>query len=199
MLALHASDRPNTQKGDYTVEIGLAPAQSLAFVTTQWTCGQSGQGIRGFTAQHSCSFPAGGLVLSSDLLGEKVLACHQCCFTACTRVKFWGLALHNVRARRGVTEVTVLANPSGLLQPITDSALTTNGSQINAGRCPLANCSLQEGGVHMGLGYARSATAPAVASALYSYDRKRCFNLPMQDAPAAAPSLPKSRRSKVRV
>jgi xanthine dehydrogenase molybdenum-binding subunit len=38
------------------------------------------------------------------------------------------------------------------------------------------------------------ATAGAVASALYSYDKIRRFRLPMQDAPAAAPMLPKSRR-----
>jgi xanthine dehydrogenase molybdenum-binding subunit len=38
------------------------------------------------------------------------------------------------------------------------------------------------------------ATAPAVAHALYSYDRIRRFRMPMDDAPAAAPSLPKSRR-----
>ena len=38
------------------------------------------------------------------------------------------------------------------------------------------------------------ATAGAVASALYSYDHIRRFNLPMQDSPAAAPSVPKSRR-----
>jgi CO/xanthine dehydrogenase Mo-binding subunit/aerobic-type carbon monoxide dehydrogenase small subunit (CoxS/CutS family) len=37
-------------------------------------------------------------------------------------------------------------------------------------------------------------TAGAVASALYSYDRIRRFHLPMDDAPAAAPSVPKSRR-----
>lgn len=38
------------------------------------------------------------------------------------------------------------------------------------------------------------ATAGAVASALYSYDKIRRFHLPMDDAPAAAPSVPKSRR-----
>jgi xanthine dehydrogenase molybdenum-binding subunit len=38
------------------------------------------------------------------------------------------------------------------------------------------------------------ATAPAVASALHAYDGIRRFRLPMQDAPAAAPSIPKSRR-----
>src|SRR4030095_14543734 len=38
------------------------------------------------------------------------------------------------------------------------------------------------------------ATAPAVAGALHSYDGIRRFRLPMQDAPAAAPSVPKSRR-----
>jgi selenium-dependent xanthine dehydrogenase len=37
-------------------------------------------------------------------------------------------------------------------------------------------------------------TAGAVAGALYSYDRIRRTQLPMQDAPAAAPSVPKSRR-----
>jgi len=37
-------------------------------------------------------------------------------------------------------------------------------------------------------------TAGAVAGALYAYDGKRRFKLPMQDAPAAAPSVPKSRR-----
>jgi xanthine dehydrogenase molybdenum-binding subunit len=41
------------------------------------------------------------------------------------------------------------------------------------------------------------ATAGAVAGALYSYDRKRRFRLPMDDAPAAAPSVPKSRRKTV--
>jgi selenium-dependent xanthine dehydrogenase len=38
------------------------------------------------------------------------------------------------------------------------------------------------------------ATAGAVASALYAFDNIRRFQLPMQDAPAAAPLLPKSRR-----
>ena len=38
------------------------------------------------------------------------------------------------------------------------------------------------------------ATAGAVAGALHSYDGIRRFRLPMQDAPAAAPSVPKSRR-----
>jgi selenium-dependent xanthine dehydrogenase len=37
-------------------------------------------------------------------------------------------------------------------------------------------------------------TAGAVAGALYSYDGVRRFSLPMDDAPAAAPSVPKSRR-----
>jgi selenium-dependent xanthine dehydrogenase len=37
-------------------------------------------------------------------------------------------------------------------------------------------------------------TAGAVASALYAYDGIRRFRLPMDDAPAAAPSVPKSRR-----
>jgi selenium-dependent xanthine dehydrogenase len=37
-------------------------------------------------------------------------------------------------------------------------------------------------------------TAGAVAGALYSYDGIRRFTLPMDDAPAAAPSVPKSRR-----
>jgi len=37
-------------------------------------------------------------------------------------------------------------------------------------------------------------TAGAVAGALYSYDGIRRFSLPMQDAPAAMPSVPKSRR-----
>ena len=38
-------------------------------------------------------------------------------------------------------------------------------------------------------------TAGAVAGALYSYDRIRRTRLPMQDSPAAAPSVPKSRHS----
>jgi xanthine dehydrogenase molybdenum-binding subunit len=38
------------------------------------------------------------------------------------------------------------------------------------------------------------ATAPAVAGALFDYDGVRRFKLPMDDAPAAAPSVPKSRR-----
>ena len=38
------------------------------------------------------------------------------------------------------------------------------------------------------------ATASAVASALHAYDGKRRFKLPMDDAPAALPLLPKSRR-----
>ena len=38
------------------------------------------------------------------------------------------------------------------------------------------------------------ATAGAVAGALHSYDGIRRFRLPMQDAPAAVPSVPKSRR-----
>jgi xanthine dehydrogenase molybdenum-binding subunit len=37
-------------------------------------------------------------------------------------------------------------------------------------------------------------TAGAVAAALHAYDGIRRFQLPMDDAPAAAPSLPKSRR-----
>ena len=37
-------------------------------------------------------------------------------------------------------------------------------------------------------------TAGAVASALHSFDGIRRFSLPMQDSPAAAPSVPKSRR-----
>ncbi|MGA2882073.1 MAG: molybdopterin cofactor-binding domain-containing protein [Bryobacteraceae bacterium] len=37
-------------------------------------------------------------------------------------------------------------------------------------------------------------TAGAVAGALYSYDKIRRFSLPMDDAPAAEPSVPKSRR-----
>ena len=40
------------------------------------------------------------------------------------------------------------------------------------------------------------ATAPAVAGAVHSYDRKRRFALPMEDAPAAAPLIPKSRRKR---
>jgi hypothetical protein len=35
-----------------------------------------------------------------------------------------------------------------------------------------------------------------VASALHSFDGIRRFSLPMQDSPAAAPSVPKSRRKK---
>ncbi|MBI3050133.1 MAG: molybdopterin-dependent oxidoreductase [Acidobacteria bacterium] len=38
------------------------------------------------------------------------------------------------------------------------------------------------------------ATAPAVAAALHAYDGIRRFRLPMDDAPAARPLLPKSRR-----
>ncbi|MBI4265822.1 MAG: molybdopterin-dependent oxidoreductase [Acidobacteria bacterium] len=38
------------------------------------------------------------------------------------------------------------------------------------------------------------ATAPAVAGALHSYDRVRRFSMPMQDAPAAQPILPESRK-----
>jgi xanthine dehydrogenase molybdenum-binding subunit len=37
-------------------------------------------------------------------------------------------------------------------------------------------------------------TAGAVAGALYAYDGIRRFRLPMDNAPAAAPSVPKSRR-----
>ncbi len=40
-------------------------------------------------------------------------------------------------------------------------------------------------------------TAGAVAGALYSYDKIRRFTLPMQDSPAAAPSVPKSRKKAV--
>ena len=40
------------------------------------------------------------------------------------------------------------------------------------------------------------ATPPAIAAALHSYDGIRRFRLPMQDARAAAPLLPKSRRGK---
>jgi len=42
------------------------------------------------------------------------------------------------------------------------------------------------------------ATAGAVASALHSYDGIRRFRLPMEDAPAAASSVPKSRRTAAR-
>jgi hypothetical protein len=35
-----------------------------------------------------------------------------------------------------------------------------------------------------------------VAAALHSYDGIRRFNLPMQDSPAAEPSVPKSRKKK---
>jgi CO/xanthine dehydrogenase Mo-binding subunit/aerobic-type carbon monoxide dehydrogenase small subunit (CoxS/CutS family) len=42
------------------------------------------------------------------------------------------------------------------------------------------------------------ATAPAVAGALYDYDGIRRFRLPMDDAPASAPSVPKSRRKPAR-
>jgi CO/xanthine dehydrogenase Mo-binding subunit/aerobic-type carbon monoxide dehydrogenase small subunit (CoxS/CutS family) len=38
------------------------------------------------------------------------------------------------------------------------------------------------------------ATAPAVAAALHAYDGIRRFRLPMDDAPAARPSVPKSRQ-----
>jgi xanthine dehydrogenase molybdenum-binding subunit len=38
------------------------------------------------------------------------------------------------------------------------------------------------------------ATAPAVAAALHDYDGIRRFRLPMDDAPAAAGCVPKSRR-----
>jgi xanthine dehydrogenase molybdenum-binding subunit len=41
------------------------------------------------------------------------------------------------------------------------------------------------------------ATAGAVADALFSYDGIRRFRLPMDDSPAAAPSVPKSRRKSV--
>lgn len=37
-------------------------------------------------------------------------------------------------------------------------------------------------------------TAGAVAGALHAYDGIRRFSLPMDDAPAAAPSVPKSRQ-----
>jgi xanthine dehydrogenase molybdenum-binding subunit len=40
------------------------------------------------------------------------------------------------------------------------------------------------------------ATAPAVAGAVYSYDGKRRLALPMEDAAAAAPLIPKSRRKR---
>jgi hypothetical protein len=40
------------------------------------------------------------------------------------------------------------------------------------------------------------ATAPAIAGALHSYDGVRRFRMPMQDAKAAAPLQPKSRRGK---
>jgi len=37
-------------------------------------------------------------------------------------------------------------------------------------------------------------TAPAVSGALYAFDGIRRYSIPMQDSPAAAPSVPKSRR-----
>jgi len=43
------------------------------------------------------------------------------------------------------------------------------------------------------------ATAGAVAGALSSYDGIRRFRLPMDDSPAAAPSVPKSRKTRVGV
>jgi xanthine dehydrogenase molybdenum-binding subunit len=43
------------------------------------------------------------------------------------------------------------------------------------------------------------ATAGAVAGALHSYDGIRRFRLPMDDAPAAAPSLPKARKKTKRM
>jgi xanthine dehydrogenase molybdenum-binding subunit len=42
------------------------------------------------------------------------------------------------------------------------------------------------------------ATGSAVAAALHSYDGIRRFRLPMDDSPAAAPSVPKSRRKSVK-
>jgi xanthine dehydrogenase molybdenum-binding subunit len=42
------------------------------------------------------------------------------------------------------------------------------------------------------------ATAGAVAGALHAYDGIRRFRLPMDDAPAAAPSVPKSRKLGIR-
>jgi xanthine dehydrogenase molybdenum-binding subunit len=42
-------------------------------------------------------------------------------------------------------------------------------------------------------------TAGAVAGALYAFDRIRRFSLPMDDAPAAAPSVPKSRQKSRRM
>jgi hypothetical protein len=39
-------------------------------------------------------------------------------------------------------------------------------------------------------------TAGAVAAALHSFDGIRRFSLPMQDSPAAEPSVPKSRKKK---
>ena len=42
------------------------------------------------------------------------------------------------------------------------------------------------------------STAGAVAGSLYSYDGVRRFQLPMEDSPAAAPSVPKSRRKSAR-
>jgi hypothetical protein len=40
------------------------------------------------------------------------------------------------------------------------------------------------------------ATAGAVAGALHSYDGIRRYRLPMDDAPAAGPLLPKKRKSR---
>ena len=40
------------------------------------------------------------------------------------------------------------------------------------------------------------ANRGAVAAALHSFDGIRRFNLPMQDSPAASPSVPKSRKKK---
>jgi hypothetical protein len=42
-------------------------------------------------------------------------------------------------------------------------------------------------------------TAGAVAAALHSYDGIRRLSLPMQDAPAAEPSVPKSRKKNAAV
>jgi aldehyde oxidoreductase len=43
------------------------------------------------------------------------------------------------------------------------------------------------------------STTGAVAAALHSFDGIRRFSLPMDDAPAAQPSVPKSRRKKIAV
>jgi xanthine dehydrogenase molybdenum-binding subunit len=88
---------------------------------------------------------------------------------------------------------------------VPDSLLLRDCGVVNAENTPKIDVILVEVPDEVGGYGAKGAgeiglvpTAPAVAGALYSYDRIRRTRLPMDDAPAAAPLIPKSRRKSQR-